>query len=409
MFTPSPLQCAERQLARDRAATAAYPAMLGRKLLRMTVSPLGYLRGAAALFYELLAEHPELSAGPDGEGWLVGDAHLENFGAFRSEDGRGSEAVVFDVNDFDEAIVAPFRWDVVRLLTSVILGGREIGSNGTQSVRLCSAILQGYVPALCEGRSARDVPQAVRRLLDKVDRRTHKDLLDRRTERTPTGRRFVRGDRYQDLAPELVGKAHGAFTRYVERLDPAHTQARDHFVVEDVAFRIAGTGSLGVLRIAVLTRGKGEPDSRWIFDMKAEGVPTGQALLAALATPAATATLPALPTQSPAERVLHATRACLAHPPRMLGTTELDESSLFVRRLLPQEDKLDLSRLQAEELPELARHLGALLGSAHRRGAVRTPSAPWTAAEQALLTEHAIVIAGLHEAAYLALCKATAP
>jgi hypothetical protein len=93
----------------------------------------------------------------------------------------------------------------------------------------------------------------------------------------------------------------------------------------------------------------------------------------------------------------------------MLGTTDLDESSLFVRRLLPQEDKLDLSRLQAEELPELARHLGALLGSAHRRGAVRTPSASWTAADQALLTEHAIVIAGLHEAAYLALCKATAP
>ncbi|HYQ02946.1 MAG TPA: DUF2252 family protein [Polyangiaceae bacterium] len=407
MFNPSPLQCADRQLARDRAATAAFPAMLGRKLLRMTVSPLGYLRGAAALFYELLTEHPELSAGPDGEGWLVGDAHLENFGAFRSEDGRGSEAVVFDVNDFDEAIVAPFRWDVVRLLTSVILGGREIGSDGMQSVRLCSAILQGYVPALCEGRTARDVPQPVRRLLEKVDRRTHKDLLDRRTERTATGRRFVRGDRYQDLAPELVGKAHAAFTRYVERLDPAHAQDRDHFVVEDVAFRIAGTGSLGVLRIAVLTRGKGEPDSRWIFDMKAQGVPAGQALLSASATP--TAALPALPVLSPAERVMHATRACLAHPPRMLGTTELDESSLFVRRLLPQEDKLDLSRLQAEELPELARHLGALLGSAHRRGAVRTPSASWTAAEQALLTEHAIVIAGLHEAAYLALCKATAP
>jgi hypothetical protein len=76
--------------------------------------------------------------------------------------------------------------------------------------------------------------------------------------------------------------------------------------------------------------------------------------------------------------------------------------------LLPQEDKLDLTRLQPAELPELARHLGALLGSAHRRGALRTPSAPWSAAEQVTLTEHAIVIAGLHEAAYLALCKATA-
>ena len=400
MFNPSPLKCAERQLARDRVATAAYPAMLGRKLLRMTVSPLGYLRGAAGLFYELLAEHPELASGPEGEGWLVGDAHLENFGAFRSEDGRGVEAVVFDVNDFDEALVGPFRWDVVRLLTSVILGGRELGSDGKQSVRLCSLILEGYVPALCQGRALTEVPQAVRRLLEKVDGRTHKDLLDRRTERSGAGRRFVRGDRYQDLTPELERKAKAAFAHYVEQLDPGRTQAREHFVVEDVAFRIAGTGSLGVLRIAVLTRGKGEPDNRWIFDMKAQGVPAGQGLLGAGAEPQVSS----LP---PAERVLRATRTCLPHPPRMLGTTELADSSLFVRRLLPQEDKLDLSRLRAEELPELARYLGALLGSAHRRGAIRTPVALWTTTEQALVTEHAIVIAGLHEAAYLALCKTT--
>src|SRR6478735_8992664 len=168
MYSPDPLLCAERQLARDRAATQAFPWLWPRKLLRMTASPLGYLRGSTGLFYELLAEHPELAEGPGGEGWLVGDAHLENFGAFRSADARGAEAVVFDVNDFDEAIVGPFRWDVVRLLTSVILGGRELGSDGKQSVRLCSAILDGYLPALCQGRALTEVPQAVRRLLEKV-------------------------------------------------------------------------------------------------------------------------------------------------------------------------------------------------------------------------------------------------
>ena len=416
MFSPQPLLCAERQLARDRAATQAFPWLFARKLARMQSSPLAYLRGAAGLFYELLREHAELAEGPEGEGWLVGDAHLENFGAFRSEapdvrpssraDTRAAEAVVFDVNDFDEALVGPFRWDVVRLLTSVILGGRELGSDGNQSVRLCSLILEGYVPALCQDQAMTAEPQAVRRLLDKVDGRTHKDLLDRRTERTSSGRRFVRGERYRDLPPELASKAEAAFERYVEQLDPGRTQARDHFLVEDLAFRIAGTGSLGMLRIAVLTRGKGEPDSRWSFDMKAQGVPAGQALLGARGEPAATAS-PAAPPLSPAQRVLTATRACLRRPPRMLGTTELDDSDLFVRRLLPQEDKLDLSRLRPEELPELAHYLGALLGSAHRRGALRLPAAVWTAAERALLTEHAIVIAGLHEAAYLALCMRT--
>src|SRR5450432_4331563 len=187
MLSPDPLQAAARQLERDRDATREFPALLPRKLARMAGSPLAYLRGSAPLFYELLAEHAALAAGPAGEGWLVGDAHLENFGAFRTADAR--ESAVFDVNDFDEAIVGPLRWDVLRLLTSVILGGRELGSNGKQSVLLCAAILDGYLPAVCEAQFPKDVPLPVRRLLDKVNARTHKDLLDRRTERVGGTRR----------------------------------------------------------------------------------------------------------------------------------------------------------------------------------------------------------------------------
>ena len=402
MFAPDPLQCAERQLARDRVATAAFPHLMTRKIARMAASPLGYLRGAAPLYYELLRDHPELEQGPSGEGWLVGDAHVENFGAFKSADGKGSEAVVFDVNDFDEAIIGPFRWDVVRLLASLILGGRELGSTGKQSVLLCGSILEGYVPALCDGAPPGDPPPPVRRLLKAVTERTHKEFLDHRTSgggsnsnsnsNSSAARRFLRGERYQDLPPALVSQAHAAFERYVERLDPQHTVAADHFKIEDVAFRVAGTGSLGALRIAVLTQGKGDLDTRWIFDMKSEGSPSACELA------------PAIPGLA-ASRVLTATLACLEHPPRLAGTTDLGEISLFVRRLPPQEDKLDLPRLRREDLPDLARYLGARLGLVHRRGATNLPQSRWTPAEQAQLTDHAIVIAGLHEAAYLALCK----
>ncbi len=287
MLSPDPLQAAQRQIERDRAATRAFPSLFGKKQARMSGTPLAYLRGTAPLFYELLAEHPDLAAGPAGEGWLVGDAHLENFGAFRTADAH--ESAVFDVNDFDEAIIGPLRWDVVRLLTSLILGGRELGSSGKQSVALCSSILDGYVEALATNSVPQAPPAPVRRLLEKVDQRTHKDLLDRRTERFGDGRRFIRGDRYPELAAELVPKARAAFATYVERLDPDRKLQRDHFIVEDVAFRVAGCGSLGALRVAVLTRGKGELDSRWIFDMKAEGAPSAQGLLGA-------------PTEQPAER-----------------------------------------------------------------------------------------------------------
>src|SRR5450432_2574613 len=234
MLSPDPLQAAARQLERDRDATREFPALLPRKLARMAGSPLAYLRGSAPLFYELLAEHAALAAGPAGEGWLVGDAHLENFGAFRTADAR--ESAVFDVNDFDEAIVGPLRWDVLRLLTSVILGGRELGSNGKQSVLLCSALLTGYVAAFATNDVPKNPPPPVRRLLEKVDLRTHKDLLDRRTERVAGARRFTRGERYPDLLPDLVPKARAAFASYVERLDPEKKLQRDHFVVQDLAF-----------------------------------------------------------------------------------------------------------------------------------------------------------------------------
>ena len=392
MISPDPLVLAQRQIARDREATRAFPALLARKVKRMAESPLAYLRGTVPLYYGLLAEHPELAEGPAGEGWLVGDAHLENFGAFRSADADGTESVVFDVNDFDEAIVGPFRWDVVRLLTSVILAGRELGSDGRQSVALCSAILGGYGRALFSSERLGTAPPPVLRLLEKVDQRSHKDLLAQRTERAAGGRRFLRGDHYEDLAPDLVPKARAAFQRYVERLDPSRSLARAHFEIDDVAFRIAGCGSLGGLRIAVLTQGKGNVDNNWVFDMKAEGMPSAQALLE-------------VSDQEPAERVRSATQECLAHPPRMMGTSDLDELSLFVRRLLPQEDKLDLLHLGADELPALAQYLGALLGRAHARGAKSLPKQSWTRAELTVLTDHAIVIAGLHEAAYLAMCR----
>ena len=362
------------------------------KLERMSASPLAYLRGAAPLYYELLHDHPELESGPSGEGWLVGDAHLENFGAYKSADGKGAESVVFDVNDFDEAVIGPFRWDVVRLLASLILGGRELGSNGKQSVELCGSILEGYVPALCDGTRPGDPPPPVRRLLKAVYERSQKDFLDRRTERVGNVRRFVRGERYQDLASALVPQAHEAFARYVSRLAPALRAVPEHFQVEDVAFRVAGTGSLGGLRIALLTLGKGEIDSRFIFDMKAEGIPSASEIASAIAGP-------------PAERVQRATLACLEHPPRLVGTTTLGDTSLFVRRMAAQEDKLDLLHLRREELPDLARYLGARLGAVHRKGASSMPKARWTPTEQTELTDHAIVIAGLHEAAYLALCK----
>jgi uncharacterized protein (DUF2252 family) len=400
MLAIDPLRLAKRQLEIDRERTDRYPHLLSHKAARMSASPLALLRGSAPLFYELLDSHPSLREGPRGEGWLVGDCHLENFGAFRisalstreTRQTRARETIVFDLNDFDDAFVGPWRFDVLRLLTSLILGGRELGTDGLRTLGLADSLLRAYSSTACHARKAPPPPpHAIAALIEKVQTRTRKELLDGRTSMVRGERRLVRGPRYETLPKKLREKAERAFAKYVKRLPAAERPPKEALEVLDAAFRVAGTGSLGCLRIALLTRGKGGPDGAWMFDMKEEDTPSA----ACVVRP---------PRLDPAERVATAVRACVSQTPRMIGTTKLRGSSMFTRRLAPQEDKLDLTRLAAKDMEPLASYLGALLGAAHRRGAKRAPKKPWTERDRERLLYLAIELAGLHEAMYLAYC-----
>lgn len=396
MSHSSPSVLAQWQLAQDREATARFPGLFEHKLQRMSRSPLSYLRGAAPLFYRLLAEHPELGEGPAGEGWICGDAHIENFGAFRAESGKARSKrgkpydVVFDVNDFDEAVLGPWRIDVLRLVTSLVVSGRELGADRVRVIELSYDLLDHYARHAFEDRRLPPAPPPVAALLERVRWRSHRSLLANRTVVSGGARRFVRGPRYRDLSRKLETAAREAFADYAQRLE---TDApADSFEVLDAAFRVAGTGSLGHLRVAILTRGKGGLDGARLFDMKEEGPPS-------------IATWLRQPAMDPAKRVLTALTSCLQRRPRMIGTAELDGASMFVRRLAPQEDKLALQSVRDEHLQDLARYLGALLGRAHRRGAAKRPKAPWSKDECSEVIERAAVMAGLHEAAYLAMSR----
>ncbi len=399
MLTVDPVRLARRQIEIDKDRLALAPHLFAHKADRMTPSPLALLRGSAPLFYEVLAKHPLLREGPPGEGWLVGDCHLENFGAFRTgalsvdetPDSHAEENIVFDLNDFDDAFVGPWRYDVLRLLTSLVLGGRELGVDGRRALELCEALLDGYSAAAFHRKRALGAPAVVTELIAKVRSRTRKALLDARTEVVGGKRRFVRGQRYEELKPKLRARAEKAFAKYGKGLSKADRVPPESLEVVDAVFRVAGTGSLGCVRVAILAQGKGGRDGQWVFDMKSQGSPSA----AILVRP---------PRLEPAERVVEAIHACLARPPRMIGAVRMKDQSMFVRRLMPQEDKLALGELETKELAPLARYLGALLGAGHRRGATRAPRQPWDERDRAGLMARAIGLAGMHEAMYLAYC-----
>ena len=170
-------------------------------------------------------------------------------------------------------------------------------------------------------------------------------------------------------------------------------QSAERFRVLDLAFRVAGTGSLGTFRVAVLVEGHGARDSAWLFDMKAMGEPAGSAL----ATEA--------PEPGP-ERVVQALRTLLREPPAMLGTARVLGQGLLIRRLTPQDDRLDWATLPAEQRAPTLAFLGALSGAAHRRGA-RGKLPPLEQSDARRLQRAAVELAGFHEAVALAYAAET--
>ena len=89
------------------------------RFARMLADPFSFYRGSAAVMAA------DLAAGPSSGIKVVccGDAHISNFGIYAAP----HRALVFDLNDFDEAALAPWEWDVKRLITSAIVGGRHNG------------------------------------------------------------------------------------------------------------------------------------------------------------------------------------------------------------------------------------------------------------------------------------------
>ena len=109
---------------------------------RMLQSPFAFFRGSAAVMAADLAHTP--SSGLRVQ--ACGDAHLLNFGGFATPERN----VIFDINDLDETLPAPWEWDLKRLTASVVLAGRYLGLRENDSARAASSTVQAYREQMAE-------------------------------------------------------------------------------------------------------------------------------------------------------------------------------------------------------------------------------------------------------------------
>ncbi|MGS0757240.1 DUF2252 family protein, partial [Roseateles sp. GG27B] len=155
------------------------PERLLMKYRAMRASPFAFLRGSCHLFYARLQRGGVFKSAPAV--WVCGDLHLENFGSYKGD----NRLVYFDVNDFDEAALAPASWDLLRFLTSLRVGITRLTDGGAEAHTLCQTFLDAYAAALTQGKAywieQETAAGLVRQLLDGLRDRQRAAFLDSRT------------------------------------------------------------------------------------------------------------------------------------------------------------------------------------------------------------------------------------
>ena len=337
------------------------PERLALKYRAMRSSPFAFLRGTCHLFYDDLPRGGVFKTAPLV--WVCGDLHLENFGSSKGD----NRLVYFDVNDFDEAALAPASWDLIRFLTSLRVGADGLAVNDSKADALCQTFLDAYGSALTLGKAywvERETAQGlVRELLDGLRNRARPSFLDSRTT-IKRDRRVLRVDGKKALPASDVQRA--AIAEFMHEFAKGQPNP-DFYTVLDVARRVAGTGSLGVDRYAILVRGKGSPDGNYLLDLK-------QALPSSL-LPNLKVTQPRWKTQ--AHRIVALQRREQAVSSAFLQPVIVGEDPYVLRALQPAEDRVALTRSHRTpaELEQVIGTMGRIVAWAQLRGAGREGSA----------------------------------
>jgi uncharacterized protein (DUF2252 family) len=337
------------------------PERLQLKYRTMRGSPFAFLRGTCHLFYDRLPRGGVFKSAPLV--WVCGDLHLENFGSYKGD----NRLVYFDVNDFDESALAPASWDLVRFLTSLWIGAEGLRVSSPKARTLCQNFLDAYGSALALGKAywvERETAQGlVRELLDGLRDRQRAGFLESRT--TVKGKkRLLRVDGKKALPVSELQRA--AITDFMREFAKGQPDP-DFYRVLDVARRIAGTGSLGVDRYAILIEGKGSPNGNYLLDLK-QALPSSLVPHLKVAQPK---------WQDEAHRVVALQRRIQAVSVAFLQPVFVGEGPYVLRGLQPAEDRITLDRSgrTMAELEQVIVAMGRIVAWAQLRSAGREGSA----------------------------------
>jgi uncharacterized protein (DUF2252 family) len=346
------------------------PELLPIRYARMASSPLGFLRGAAAVMASDLAGTARTGLTVQ----MAGDAHVSNFGLFATPE----RDLVFDVNDFDETLAGPWEWDLKRLATSLLLVGRLNRFGPGAGRRAVAAATLAYRTAMQGFARARyldtwydhlDLAEA-RRAVERSGWHLLTQEAERARERTGfhafpslatarSGRVRIRDEppllvHYRDRGEAAAVRA--IFDRYPPTLPPERRRLLDRYRLVDVAQKVVGIGSVGTRCAVGLFLG--DPDLLDPLFLQAKQA--GPSVYEAYLGPS--------PFLNHAERVVVGQRLVQEASDVLLGWSSSEGLDFYVRQLRDMKFVSDIVGLG----PRALRGLGALCGAALARAHART-------------------------------------
>jgi len=345
----------------------ADPDAFRTKFRKMAADPFAFYRGSACVFYADMADRDDRWADErTSRVWIQGDLHAENFGTYMD----GSGLLIFDVNDFDEAFVGHFTWDLQRFAASIALlcwqkalSDEEIGS-------LIEIFVRGYVKQVrwfvdvdddsSFSLNLQTARGAVLSALQSARLSTRSQMLDRMTRVDEWDRRFrelpgVR--RIEDDERDIVTDA---FDRYLETIPETKRFRGIAYDIKDLVGKTGmGIGSAGLPAYTVLIEGFNQAlDNDVVLSIKQGNV--------------------AAPSRVVDDRDVHgyfkhhghrtavSQRALQAHADPLLGYTDIDGIGYVVSEISPYDADLDWGELtEPDELAEVIEQLGQAVAKVH--------------------------------------------
>jgi uncharacterized protein (DUF2252 family) len=337
------------------------------KFRKMAADPFAFYRGSAPLFYADVdgLEDPWVDEAT-ARVWIQGDLHAENYGTYMDASG----VLVFDVNDFDEAYLGHYTWDLQRMAASVAL----LGFSKALSDDTVRELIEGYATAYAEQvrhfaehqgdeefRLTLDTTEgAVRAALETAQVGTRVGHLERLTVVEGVERRLRSAPGVRRLEDDERERVLAAYEEYLDTIPESKRQQSISYRVKDVTGRAGfGIGSAGLRAYNLLVEGRSQAlENDIVLSMKQAQVPAPSRVVDDKRL--------RRHFRHEGHRTAVSQQALQAHADPWVGWCELDGTGQVIKELSPYETDLDWSAVtEPDEILPLVRQLGRATAKVH--------------------------------------------